>query len=79
MNPIPLEDNFTDVIGKAQRGLQIGDEQLGAKAGVTTSDIVRVKEGDVDEQVLKKIAPVLNLASNGPGRTCKEGVVSVRA
>jgi len=61
---IPLEDNFTDVIGKAQRGLQINDDQLAAKAGVSVADIGRVKEGDPDEQVLKKIAPVLHLASS---------------
>src|SRR5215510_8888780 len=61
MKTIPLEDNFTDVIGKAQRGLQISDEQLAAKAGVPVADIARVKDGAVDEQVLRKIAPVLNL------------------
>ena len=64
MKTIPLEDNFTDVIGKAQRGLQINDDQLAAKAGVSVADIGRVKEGDPDEQVLKKIAPVLHLASS---------------
>ena len=63
VKPIPLEDNFTDVVGKAQRGLQINDEQLASKAGVSAADIARVKEGDPDEQVLKKIAPVLNLAA----------------
>jgi hydroxyacylglutathione hydrolase len=62
MKPIPLEDNFTDVIGKAQRGLQISDEQLASKSGVTVADVTRAKEGGVDEQVLKKIAPALNLA-----------------
>jgi len=62
MNPIPLEDNFTDVIGKAQRGLQISDEQLALKAAVPVADISRAKGGDIDEQVLKRIAPVLNLA-----------------
>jgi len=60
---IPLEDNFTDVIGKAQRGLQINDDQLAAKTGVSVADIRRVKEGDADEPVLKKVAPELNLAS----------------
>jgi glyoxylase-like metal-dependent hydrolase (beta-lactamase superfamily II) len=61
---IPLEDNFTDVIGKAQRGLQVSDEQLATKAGVSISDIARVKEGEVNENVLRKIAPVLSLAPN---------------
>src|SRR5580765_6788759 len=62
MKTIPLEDNFTDVIGKAQRGLQISDEQLAAKAGVAAADIAKAKEGEVNEGVLKKIAPALNLA-----------------
>jgi hydroxyacylglutathione hydrolase len=59
---IPLEDNFTDIIGKAQRGLQVSDEQLAVKSGVAASDIARAKEGEVNERVLKKIAPELNLA-----------------
>ena len=61
MKQIPLEDNFTDVIGKAQRGLQISDEQLAAKTGVAAADVARVKAGGVDETILRKIAPVLNL------------------
>ena len=31
---IPLEDNFTDIIGKAQRGLGISDGQLAEKQGL---------------------------------------------
>ena len=61
---LPLEDNFTDVIGKAQRGLQASDEQLAAKSGVAVSELARVKEGEVNEAVLRKIGPVLNLASS---------------
>jgi glyoxylase-like metal-dependent hydrolase (beta-lactamase superfamily II) len=64
MKTIPLEDNFTDVIGKAQRGLQVSDEQLAAKAGISVADVGRVKDGHADESILKKVAPVLNL---GPG------------
>src|SRR5438045_2012870 len=59
---IPLEDNFTDVIGKAQRGLQINDQELAAQANVSVAEIARVKEGDANEGVLRKVAPVLNLA-----------------
>ena len=36
---IPLEDNFTDIIGKAQRGLGISDSQLAEKSGVPTTKI----------------------------------------
>src|SRR5215471_10742808 len=61
VNKIPLEDNFNDVLGKAQRGLQFGDERLAKKAGVSVSDVTRSKEGNFDESVIRKLAPVLNL------------------
>jgi diguanylate cyclase (GGDEF)-like protein len=40
MPRIPLEDNFTDVIGKTQRGLKLSDEKLAEKAGVTIAELV---------------------------------------
>jgi hydroxyacylglutathione hydrolase len=61
VNKIPLEDNFNDVLGKAQRGLQLSDEQLAQKAGVCVSDLTRAKEGQFDEAIIRKLAPVLNL------------------
>ena len=64
MNKIPLEDNFNDVLGKAQRGLQLGDEQLAKKAGVPVSDLARAKEGHFDETIVRKLAPVLNLKTD---------------
>lgn len=64
MNKIPLEDNFNDVLGKAQRGLQFSDEQLAKKAGVSVADLTRVKEGQFDEGIVKKFAPVLNLKAD---------------
>jgi glyoxylase-like metal-dependent hydrolase (beta-lactamase superfamily II) len=73
MKTIPLEDNFTDVIGKAQRGLQMSDEQLGAKTGMALSELARVKEGEVNEGVLRRIAPVLNLAPNALIELAKKG------
>jgi glyoxylase-like metal-dependent hydrolase (beta-lactamase superfamily II) len=57
----PLEDNFNDVIGKAQRGLKITDEQLAQKAGVSAADVARVKAGEFDEAAVGKLAPVLHL------------------
>jgi hydroxyacylglutathione hydrolase len=59
---IPLEDNVADVIGKAQRGLGISDSELAKKAGVTLQTIRKLREGDVDEQALLGVAPVLGLA-----------------
>lgn len=59
----PLEDNFNDVIGKAQRGLKLTDEQLAAKAGITVADLTRVKEGSFNEAVVTKLAPPLSLGA----------------
>jgi hydroxyacylglutathione hydrolase len=58
---IPLEDNFNDVLGKAQRGLQLSDEQLAKKAGVPVSEVTHAKDGQFEEAVVRKLAPVLNL------------------
>ena len=61
MATIPLEDNFTDILGKTQRGLQLADGTLAARAGVTESEMARVKSGAVDTAVLRKLAAALNL------------------
>jgi hydroxyacylglutathione hydrolase len=58
---IPLEDNFTDVIGKAQRGLRISDSELAQNAGLSQAQIRKLREGKIDNEALKKIAPVLRL------------------
>ena len=59
---IPLEDNVGDIIGKAQRGLGLSDSELAKKAGADLQTIRKLREGDVDEQALLRIAPVLGLA-----------------
>lgn len=61
---IPLEDNFNDIIGKAQRGLKLSDEQLTQKTGVTLAELASAKEGKFNETVVKKLAPALNLGAN---------------
>jgi hydroxyacylglutathione hydrolase len=58
---IPLEDNFTDIIGKAQRGLGISDSQLAEKAKVSVDKVRELREGKVDDDALKRVAPNLNL------------------
>jgi len=60
---IPLEDNFGDIIGKACRGLNLTDEQVAQRAGVTPAAVASVKGGVFDEAVLRRIAPVLGLGS----------------
>ena len=58
---IPLEDNFTDVISKAQRGLEISDSELAEQAGLDAAAIRKLLGGNFDEPVVVGIAPVLDL------------------
>lgn len=64
MARIPLEDNFTDVISKAQRGLKITDEQLAERAEIPLEDLTAVKAGQVNERVLRRLARHLKLGPN---------------
>lgn len=59
--PIPLEDNFTDIIGKAQRGLQLSDETLAERAGVSLEALQQLQSGQFDRETSDKIAPCLEL------------------
>ena len=61
---IALEDNFTDVIGKAQRGLRISDSELAQRAGLSPAQMRELREGKIDNDALEKIAPVLCLNAN---------------
>jgi hydroxyacylglutathione hydrolase len=61
---IPLEDNVNDIIGKAQRGLQISDSALAEESGVAAAEIRELRDGKIDNHVLQKIAPVLRLNPN---------------
>ena len=58
---IPLEDNVSDIVGKAQRGLRISDSQLAEKSGATAEQIRAVRDGKFDHESLTRIAPVLQL------------------
>src|SRR5258705_11177143 len=58
---IPLEDNFTDIIGKAQRGLEISDNQLAEKSGAGIDAIRQVCDGKFDPTTVERIAPLLQL------------------
>ncbi len=61
---IPLEDNFDDVINKAQRGLQISDEELATRADVSLEDLAKVKAGELRIAVLRRVARHLRLNPN---------------
>ncbi len=60
---IPLEDNFADVIGKAQAGLRVSDTELAEKARVSSQTIRKLRAGEYDELALMRIAPALGLAA----------------
>jgi hydroxyacylglutathione hydrolase len=62
MPRLTLEDNYTDVIGKAQRGLKISDEELAALAEVSLADLALVKGGDPIDAVIRRIARHLKLS-----------------
>ena len=64
MPRIPLEDNFTDIIGKAQRGLKLTDDALAAAANVPVADLQAVKQGEVREITLLALARPLGLERN---------------
>jgi hydroxyacylglutathione hydrolase len=61
---IPLEDQFNDVIAKAQRGLGIGNRELCEKTGLTAQELERIKEGDFDAGIVRKVAPPLHLGTD---------------
>ena len=58
---IPLEDNVSDIIGKAQRGLGVSDSQLAERSGVSTEKIRKLRDGDFDDDTVERAAPVLKL------------------
>ena len=64
MAPIPLEDSFTDILVKTQRGLQLPDEHLATAAGVTVEQLAAAKGGDVQEAVLRRLAAALRLGGD---------------
>lgn len=62
MARIPLEDNFNDVINKAQRGYKISDADLAKRAGVSLAELAAVKEGKVIDAVIRRAARHLRLS-----------------
>jgi glyoxylase-like metal-dependent hydrolase (beta-lactamase superfamily II) len=58
---IPLEDLYSDILGKAQRGLKLTDSELAARTGISESAIASVKSGEVDATTIRALAPALGL------------------
>lgn len=64
MARIPLEDNFNDVINKAQRGLKISDAALAQKSGLRPAELAALKEGRFNENAARAVAPFLRLGAD---------------
>ncbi len=61
---LALEDTHLDIIGKAQRGLGISDDALISAAEISAGALKELRDGEVDDEVLEKIAAVLNLGAD---------------
>ena len=61
---IPLEDNFDDVINKAQRGLRLNDTELAQRAGISPGALRALKGGTFDEAAVCAVAPALRLGAD---------------
>jgi hydroxyacylglutathione hydrolase len=58
---IPLEDSFADIVGKAMRGLKFTDAHVAEVAGITPDAVNRLRDGEWNETVARKVAPILGL------------------
>ena len=62
MKRISLEDFCEDIVGKAQRGLGLSDQELAERTGVATTAIRAIKNGDYgDEEAIRSLALELQL------------------
>jgi glyoxylase-like metal-dependent hydrolase (beta-lactamase superfamily II) len=69
---IPLEDNFNDVLGKAQRGLGMSDEALARTAGISVDELARLKGGSFIEEPARKLCPILKLKGEALSRLARK-------
>jgi len=61
MNPLPLEDNFNDILNKAARGLRISESELARRAGLGQESVHGLLAGTFSEAAARQAAPVLGL------------------
>lgn len=63
MQPIPLEDNFNDILGKAIRGRKTDRDALISRAGLAQASLRQLLDGEFDEQGVRHLAPLLDLGT----------------
>ena len=61
MPTIPLEDNYTDILGKAMRGLHLNDHALAERAGISLAELQVLRDGEYSSVLAGKITPILGL------------------
>lgn len=59
--PDSLEDEFPDILGKAQRGYGLTDGEIASAVEATESAYRTLRRGQLDEGLLRRVAPVLHL------------------
>lgn len=69
---IPLEDTFTDIIGKAMRGRKLDDATVAERAGVSVAELAALRGGEFSAVVAGKIAPVLELNGRALGALAQQ-------
>jgi hydroxyacylglutathione hydrolase len=63
MQRLPIEDNAGDVIGKAMRGLDLGDTALARRAGVPPEAVQAARKNRGDDVTLRALAQHLKLGT----------------
>jgi hydroxyacylglutathione hydrolase len=58
---IPLEDLFEDIVGKAQRGLQLSDQELAHRSDLSLDELRSLKKGSGDPLAIPRLAEPLGL------------------
>src|SRR5580700_11400200 len=58
---IPLEDLFEDIVGKAQRGLHLGDQELSQRVHLSSDELRSLKKGSGDPRGVSELAETLGL------------------
>ena len=76
---IELEDNVGDIVGKAQRGLEISDSELATKAGVSADTVRKARDGQGDEGTLRALLGLTETPDADAADALAIGLTHVRA